>query len=142
MAVNATFAAKYAVDGGQLPAFKMLDLRGQTPRRNVASNFATFTGFTTPNDISQWARIDFVYGGNNLGWCVSFYYSTSQLLTRTPGRQIDTLLEPPFLTMECWQVIIVQCFLIFQFECHIQIMRTCLSQRVRTRTTSSLLMYI
>lgn len=71
MAINATFAAKYAVGENQLPAFKMLDLRGQTPRRSVAPNFATFTGFTAPNDTSHWTRIDFVYGGSNLGWWVA-----------------------------------------------------------------------
>ncbi|KAF9457929.1 Endonuclease/exonuclease/phosphatase [Collybia nuda] len=73
VAINATFAAKYAVGADQFPDFKMLDLRGQTPRRNVASNFATFTGFTAPNDTSHWTRIDFVYGGSNMGWTVDMY---------------------------------------------------------------------
>jgi hypothetical protein len=50
--------------------FTMLDLRGQTPRRNVTSNYATFTDFTVPNNTSSWTRIDFVFGGSNLGWWV------------------------------------------------------------------------
>ncbi|GLB39133.1 putative endonuclease/Exonuclease/phosphatase family protein [Lyophyllum shimeji] len=68
VAINATFADKYAVKPDQLPDFKMLDLRGQAPRRNVSANFATFTGFSAPNDTSSWARIDFMFGGNNKGW--------------------------------------------------------------------------
>lgn len=68
VAINVTFAAKYAVGATQLPNFKMLDLRGQAPRRSVSSNFATFTGFTLPNDTSHWTRIDFAFGGNNGGW--------------------------------------------------------------------------
>ncbi|KAJ8522078.1 hypothetical protein ONZ45_g1265 [Pleurotus djamor] len=68
VAINATFAAKFATPSNQLPGFKMLDLRAQAPRRDVSANFATFTGFTAPNDASQWQRIDFVYGGSNLGW--------------------------------------------------------------------------
>ncbi|KAF8067801.1 Endonuclease/exonuclease/phosphatase [Lyophyllum atratum] len=68
VAINATFAAKYAVKADQLPDFKLLDLRGQAPRRSVSTNFATFTGFTAPNVTSSWTRIDFVFGGSNKGW--------------------------------------------------------------------------
>ncbi|KAG6873903.1 hypothetical protein C0995_009682 [Termitomyces sp. Mi166 len=70
VAINATFAAKYHVDDDQLPDFTMLDLRGQAPRRNISTNFATFTGFTAPNDTSQWTRIDFIFGGSNGKWQV------------------------------------------------------------------------
>jgi hypothetical protein len=69
--VNATFAAKFAVPADQQPDFKMLDFRAQPPRQNVGTNFATFTGFTAPEDTSQWTRIDFVFGGSNGGWYVS-----------------------------------------------------------------------
>ncbi|KAK0452086.1 Endonuclease/exonuclease/phosphatase [Desarmillaria tabescens] len=67
VAINATFAAKYNV-GNQLPDFKMLDLRGQAPRQSVSNNFATYTGFNGPADTSVWQRIDFIFGGSNLGW--------------------------------------------------------------------------
>jgi endonuclease/exonuclease/phosphatase family metal-dependent hydrolase len=70
VAINATFAAKYAV-APQSPAFSMLDLRAEAPRRVVRSTFATFTGFTAPSITSSWQRIDFVFGGTNGGWCVS-----------------------------------------------------------------------
>jgi len=70
VAINATFAAKYAVKADQLPDFRLLDLRGQAPRRSVSANFATFTGFKPLNNTSSWARIDFVFGGSNKGWYV------------------------------------------------------------------------
>ncbi|KAG6909924.1 hypothetical protein DXG01_014444 [Tephrocybe rancida] len=63
--INATFAAKYHVDDDQLPNFKLLDLRGEAPRRSVSGNYATFTGFTAPNNTSDWSRIDFIFGGSN-----------------------------------------------------------------------------
>ncbi|PFH45842.1 hypothetical protein AMATHDRAFT_157676 [Amanita thiersii Skay4041] len=68
VAINATFAKKYAVPDDQLPNFNMIDLRGATPRRSVSTNFATFTGFTAPNDTKEWVRIDFLFGGSNMGW--------------------------------------------------------------------------
>ncbi len=71
VAINATFAAKYDV-GNQLPNFKMLDFRGQAPRQSVSNNFATYTGFNGPTDTSVWQRIDFIFGGSNLGWYVVF----------------------------------------------------------------------
>ncbi|KAF7369376.1 Endonuclease exonuclease phosphatase family protein [Mycena venus] len=72
VAINATFAAKYAVPS-QSPAFSMLDLRAQAPRRAVRSTFATFTGFTAASDTSDWQRIDFVFGGTNGGWTADGY---------------------------------------------------------------------
>lgn len=68
VAINATFAQRFSVPDDQLPNFKLIDLRGQAPRRAVSTNFATFTGFTVPNDASDWTRIDFIFGGSNLGW--------------------------------------------------------------------------
>ncbi|KAF4603101.1 hypothetical protein EYR38_003506 [Pleurotus pulmonarius] len=73
VAINATFAQRFSVPDDQLPDFKMIDLRGQAPRRAVSTNFATFTGFTAPNDASDWTRIDFIFGGSNLGWTVDAY---------------------------------------------------------------------
>ncbi|EIN14553.1 mannose-6-phosphatase [Punctularia strigosozonata HHB-11173 SS5] len=73
VAVNATFAARFAVPDDEQPDFKMLDLRAQTARINVGANFATFAGFSAPNDTSQWGRIDFVFGGSNGGWNVTGY---------------------------------------------------------------------
>ncbi|KAL1718203.1 Endonuclease/exonuclease/phosphatase [Schizophyllum commune] len=74
VAINQTFADKYAVSDDQLPDFTLLDLRGQTPRRSVSSNFATFTGFTPPNNASDWGRIDFLFGGSNGGWTSTAYH--------------------------------------------------------------------
>ncbi|KAJ7346392.1 hypothetical protein DFH08DRAFT_213898, partial [Mycena albidolilacea] len=72
VAINATFAAKYAV-APQSPAFSMLDLRAEAPRRVVKSTFATFTGFTAPSLTSSWQRIDFLFGGTNGGWTADGY---------------------------------------------------------------------
>ncbi|KAG5727472.1 hypothetical protein E4T56_gene12036 [Termitomyces sp. T112] len=79
VAINATFAAKYRVDDDQLPGFTMLDLRGQAPRRSVSTNFATFTGFTAPNDTGQWTRIDFIFGGSNGEWTAQGYNTGTSL---------------------------------------------------------------
>ncbi|KAJ7836915.1 Endonuclease/exonuclease/phosphatase [Mycena olivaceomarginata] len=57
----------------QSPAFSMLDLRAEAPRRVVRSTFATFTGFTAPSITSSWQRIDFVFGGTNGGWTADGY---------------------------------------------------------------------
>ncbi|KAF9492689.1 hypothetical protein BDN71DRAFT_1396424 [Pleurotus eryngii] len=79
VAINATFAQRFSVPDDQLPDFKMIDLRGQAPRRAVSTNFATFTGFTAPNDASHWSRIDFIFGGSNLEWTVDAYKADSVL---------------------------------------------------------------
>ncbi|KAL1747421.1 Endonuclease/exonuclease/phosphatase [Schizophyllum fasciatum] len=79
-AINQTFAEKYSVNDGQLPDFKLLDLRGETARRSVSSNFATFTGFTPPNNASEWGRIDFVFSGSN-GHVTSNAYHVDTALT-------------------------------------------------------------
>ncbi|KAG7441332.1 uncharacterized protein BT62DRAFT_937250 [Guyanagaster necrorhizus] len=78
VAINATFAAKYDV-GNQLSDFKMLDFRGQAPRQYVSNNFATYTGFNLPTDTSDWERIDFIFGGSNLGWTSDAYKVGSSL---------------------------------------------------------------
>ncbi|KZV87965.1 mannose-6-phosphatase [Exidia glandulosa HHB12029] len=72
VAVNATFAAKFAVPDDS-PPFTLLDLREQAPPLLVGRNFATFTGFTAPTDTSQWKRIDFAFGGSNGGWTAGGY---------------------------------------------------------------------
>ncbi|KAJ7263436.1 Endonuclease/exonuclease/phosphatase [Mycena rebaudengoi] len=70
VAINATFAAKYA---STLAGFKALDLAARAPRRAVSRNFATFTGFTAVANTSAWTRIDFVFGGSNMGWTADAY---------------------------------------------------------------------
>lgn len=67
VAINSTFAEKYAV-GNEHLNFTMIDLRAEAPRRSVSNTFATFTGFTSPGDSSNWDRIDFIFGGSNEGW--------------------------------------------------------------------------
>ncbi|KAF8720416.1 hypothetical protein AX14_010993 [Amanita brunnescens Koide BX004] len=79
VAINQTFASKYAVQDGQLPDFRMLDMRGTTLRQNVSASYATYTDFTTPTDTSQWERIDFILGGSNLGWYSSRYFVGTSL---------------------------------------------------------------
>jgi hypothetical protein len=67
----------------------MIDLCAAAPRRNVSANFATYTGFKSACDTYEWARIDFIFGGN-LGWWVvvilkhrMYDASTHNLLSRT-----------------------------------------------------------
>ncbi|KAL1747422.1 Endonuclease/exonuclease/phosphatase [Schizophyllum fasciatum] len=71
-AINETFADKYAVDDDQQPDFILFDLRGETERRRVSGNFATFQGFTSPEETDKWGRIDFIFGGSNGHWWVSY----------------------------------------------------------------------
>ncbi|RDX39955.1 hypothetical protein OH76DRAFT_1413263 [Lentinus brumalis] len=73
VAVNATFAAKYAVPNATLPDFKVLDLKAETPREYVSGEYATYTGFTAPGVGSVYTRIDFVYGGSNGKWTADAY---------------------------------------------------------------------
>ena len=68
--VSREFAEAYNPGERNLPDFKFLDTRAETPRFNVSANFATFTGWS-PNVTKEWTRIDFVLGGNNRRWCVS-----------------------------------------------------------------------
>ena len=64
-----------------MPNFRMLDLRAETPRRNVSANFATVTGFKGPSDTSHWRRIDFIFGGSNKGWWVLFLDGWTSVLS-------------------------------------------------------------
>ena len=68
VAINATFAEKYAVPNGTLSDFKMLDVLGQTERKHVSGNFATWTDFVQPGDSSQYQRIDFIMGDSTKNW--------------------------------------------------------------------------
>ena len=70
--IDSEFGKKHSVRQDQVPDFRMLDLRAETPRRNVSANFATFTGFGGPSDTSDWCRIDFIFGGSNKGRWVLF----------------------------------------------------------------------
>ncbi|KAF9477733.1 hypothetical protein BDN70DRAFT_880842 [Pholiota conissans] len=71
--IDPVFTQKYPIDPAQLPSFGCLDLRTEGPRRNVSSNFATFTAFRKPGNTKDWSRIDFVFGGSNRGWLVKQY---------------------------------------------------------------------
>jgi len=75
--VDNKFTETYTPGGNQLPDFKFLDTRAETPRFNVSANFATFTGWS-PKVTKEWTRIDFVLGGSNRKWCVYFPDSRSE----------------------------------------------------------------
>ncbi|KAI0634548.1 Endonuclease/exonuclease/phosphatase [Trametes polyzona] len=79
VAINQTFADKYAVPEGALPNFTMVDLKGQAPRSAVSGDFATYTGFNAPGDASVYSRIDFVFGGSNGRWTSNAYKVGSSL---------------------------------------------------------------
>ena len=68
VAINATFAAKFAVPKGALDDFKMLDLKAEVAREYVSGEYATYTGFNAPGDASVYTRIDFVYGDSTKRW--------------------------------------------------------------------------
>ncbi|KAJ6497286.1 Endonuclease/exonuclease/phosphatase [Mycena sanguinolenta] len=75
-ALPADFADKYRVppSADSDPPFILHDLRSGThiPRRAVSANYATFTGFTAPNDTREWKRIDFAFGAGP-GWEATGY---------------------------------------------------------------------
>jgi len=73
VAINQTFAEKYAVPNGTLNGFVLQDLKGVAPRFSVSGDFATYTGFVNPGDTSQFSRIDFVFGASNGKWSADGY---------------------------------------------------------------------
>ncbi|KAF8628051.1 hypothetical protein AX17_006055 [Amanita inopinata Kibby_2008] len=77
--VDQAFENKYRVPEHHLPGFCMVDLRAATPRWNVSGNFATFTNFSAAADTKSWSRIDFIFGGSNLGWTATRYNVASVL---------------------------------------------------------------
>ena len=83
--VDRKFTETYTPGGNQLPDFKFLDTRVETPRFNVSANFATFTGWSS-TVAKGWTMIDFVLGGSNRGWCVDFpdHSCTLKGAARTP----------------------------------------------------------
>lgn len=66
--VPAEFASKFPVTNGhKLPP--MIDMRAATDTLRISGNFATFTGFKSPeNSISGIDRIDFVFGSSGSKW--------------------------------------------------------------------------
>ncbi|KAG9073973.1 hypothetical protein FRC06_011016 [Ceratobasidium sp. 370] len=70
VAINSTFASRFAIpENSPLPSnFTMLDTRGTTPREKVVGHFATFTGFKELGDMSEYGRIDFVFGDSHANW--------------------------------------------------------------------------
>lgn len=106
VAINQTFAEKYAVPAGALPNFTMVDLKGQAPRSAVSGNYATYTGFNAPGDASVSTRIDFVFGGSNGKWWVPFRqaWSGDVWLTRRAGLRTRTMSAGRSRTMVCSRV--------------------------------------
>ncbi|PIL28903.1 hypothetical protein GSI_08949 [Ganoderma sinense ZZ0214-1] len=79
VAINATFAAKFAVPNGTLDDFKMLDLKAEVAREYVSGEYATYTGFNAPGDASVYTRIDFVLGDSTKRWSIDKYHVGSSL---------------------------------------------------------------
>jgi len=67
--MNSTFTEKFSTTD-PISQFHLVDLRGETPKERISNTFATFTGFTPPNETEDWARIDFVFGGSDGEWYV------------------------------------------------------------------------
>jgi len=61
------FTDKYNPGPDELPDFKFLDTRVETPKFGVSGNFATFTDWS-PTKTAGWERIDFIFGGSNRRW--------------------------------------------------------------------------
>ncbi|KAI0340288.1 hypothetical protein BDW22DRAFT_1334331 [Trametopsis cervina] len=79
VAINQTFAEKYAVPNGTLDGFVLTDLKGVTPRFSVSGDYATYTGFAGPGDTSSFTRIDFAFGGSNGKWTADAYHVGTSL---------------------------------------------------------------
>ncbi|KAF9781131.1 Endonuclease/exonuclease/phosphatase [Thelephora terrestris] len=72
MQVAKEFTDKFNPGPNELPDFKFLDTRVETPKLGVSGNFATFTGWS-PTRTAEWGRIDFAFGGNNGRWKSTAY---------------------------------------------------------------------
>ena len=118
--VDSAFTKKYTVAPDQLPDFKMIDLCATAPRKNVSANFATYTGFKSACDISEWSRIDFIFGGN-MGWWVLSVRSADCMdpltVTAHVGWRTGTKSGLRFQTMVSLQATIAQCSPMFHSEC-------------------------
>jgi endonuclease/exonuclease/phosphatase family metal-dependent hydrolase len=80
VAINATFQQAFPIPKNS-PNFTATDVRTVLPRVQVAGNWATFTGFVDPDDVSQYSHIDFVFGGSNGGWYVIFKFFSYLLVS-------------------------------------------------------------
>jgi len=77
--IDPTFADKYVVPSDKELSFHFQDLRAVTPRPFISGNYATFTGFVDPWNTSQYARIDFIFGGTNGYWSATSYHVSTSL---------------------------------------------------------------
>jgi len=73
--ISSEFTEKFSTEE-PISNFHLVDLRGKAPKSRVSNTFATWTGFTPPNDPSDWQRIDFIFGGSNGGWYVIYSLQT------------------------------------------------------------------
>ncbi|KLO18062.1 DNase I-like protein [Schizopora paradoxa] len=81
VSISEEFLERFKVPLDTLPDFRMIDARTKTSPLNISGNFATYTGFKSPEN-SSWntARIDFIFGGNNVGWLPTSYSVPSALI--------------------------------------------------------------
>lgn len=62
------FHERFRIPTNKDPNFKMIDLRGATPRARVLGFFRTFTGFNDPMGFKAGGRIDYILGSSGGGW--------------------------------------------------------------------------
>jgi endonuclease/exonuclease/phosphatase family metal-dependent hydrolase len=71
--ISPSFSDKYPVLKDDSSSFVEKDLKAHVPRQYVSGDFATFTGFTRPNNTSTYTRIDFIFGSSWGGWDATSY---------------------------------------------------------------------
>ncbi|KAG9016715.1 hypothetical protein FRB90_002396 [Tulasnella sp. 427] len=71
--IPSEFKDKFKVSADSEHQFKMLDLRGATPRINVTGFFRTFTGFNEGLGWNGGGRIDYILGSSTGGWTSTRY---------------------------------------------------------------------
>ncbi|KAF8295421.1 mannose-6-phosphatase [Clavulina sp. PMI_390] len=71
VSIDNQFEKKFPVS--QDEEFRLLDIKAETPRQFTSGHYATFTGFVSPTNTSNFTRIDFIFGGSNKGWIARSY---------------------------------------------------------------------
>ncbi|KAF8325426.1 Endonuclease/exonuclease/phosphatase [Cantharellus anzutake] len=72
-AIPSSFTQKYPILSDHGPKFTEQDLKAHVPRQHISGDFATFTGFTQPNNTWAYNRIDFIFGSSRGGWDATSY---------------------------------------------------------------------
>jgi len=71
--ISHSFSDEYQIPKDAGSNFVENDLKAHVPPEYVSGHFATFTGFSLPNDTGAYSRIDFIFGSSRGGWEATSY---------------------------------------------------------------------